>query len=98
MLAASPMTASGLLVPERIVPMSTFTVRQGVRYRATISLGMLQSLASNETIGDKFRALGFTEVAVMGEGETRTAEGVWLLADVTAPLPPEITTVTELEV
>jgi hypothetical protein len=35
----------------------------GRRYRATISLGMLQSFASNKTIGDKFRALGFTEVA-----------------------------------
>ena len=78
--------------------MPTFTVRQGRRYRATISLGMLQSFASNETIGDKFRALGFTEVAVIGEGDTRTADGVWLLADATAPLPPEITAVTEIEV
>ena len=78
--------------------MSTFTVRQGRRYRATITLGMLQSFASNETIGDRFRALGFTEVAVMGEGDNRTVEGLWTLVDATAPLPPEITAVTELEV
>lgn len=78
--------------------MSTFTVRQDRRYKATISLSMLQSSASNETIGDKFRAVGFTEVAVDGQGETRTAEGLWPLADATAPLPPEITAITELEV
>ena len=77
--------------------MSTFTLRQGRRYRATISLGMLRSFASNETIGDKFRALGFTEVAVMGEGDTRTAEGLWPLADAIAPLPREITAITEVE-
>ena len=77
--------------------MSTFTVRQGRRYRATISLGMLQSFASNTTIGDKLCALGFTEVEVNGEGETRTAEGLWTLDDATAPLPPEITSVMELE-
>jgi hypothetical protein len=78
--------------------MSTFTVRQGRRYKAAISLSMLQSFASNETIGDKFRALGFTEVAVDGQGETRTVEGLWPLADATAPLPPEIAAITELEV
>jgi hypothetical protein len=78
--------------------MPTFTVRQGRRYRATISLGMLQSFASNKTIGDKFRALGFTEVAVLGQGKTRTAEGLWPLADATAALPREITAVTEIEV
>jgi hypothetical protein len=60
--------------------MSTFTVRQGRHYKATISIS-IQSVASNETIGDKFRALGFTEVAVDGQGETRTAEGFgpWLM-------------------
>ncbi len=78
--------------------MSTFTVRQGRRYRATISLSMLQSFASNETIGDKFRALGFTEVEVDGQGETRTDDGLWPLTDATAQLPPEITAITELEV
>ena len=83
---------------EGIVPMSTFTVRQGRRYKATISLGMLQSFASNKTIGEKFRALGFTEVAVNGQGKTRTAVGLWPLADATAPLPREITAVMEIEV
>ena len=74
----------------------TFTIRRGRRYKATISLGFLQSFASNEAIGDKFRTLGFTEVAVTGEGENRTVEGLWPLADVTAPLPPEIIGVTEV--
>jgi hypothetical protein len=78
--------------------MSTFTVRRGRRYRATITLGMLQSFASNEMVGDRLRSLGFTEVAVKGQGQTRMAEGLWLLDDAAAPLPPEIIDVTEIEV
>jgi hypothetical protein len=85
-------------VPSRIVFMSTFTVRRGRRYKATISLGMLQSFASNEMVGDRLRALGFTEVTVKGQGDTRTAEGLWLLNDAAAPLPPEVIDVTEIEV
>lgn len=42
----------------------------------------------NETIGDKFRAVSFTEVAVNGEGKIRSDEGLWRLAYATAPLPP----------
>ena len=82
---------------EGIISMSTFTVRQGRRYRATISLGMLQSFASNKTVCEKFRALGFTEVVVNGQGKTRTAVGLWPLADATARLPREIISVTEIE-
>ena len=77
---------------------SRFPVRQGSRYRATIWLGILQSLASNEMIGEKLRAVGFIEVAVIGHGGTRHAEGLWPLADVTATMPPEITSVIEIEV
>jgi hypothetical protein len=76
--------------------MPTFTVRQGRRYQAIITLGMLQRLASNETIGDKFRGLGFTEVVVIGSGSARTVEGLWPLADATASLPEEITAVREM--
>jgi hypothetical protein len=78
--------------------MSTFTVRRGRRYRATITLGMLQSFASNEMVGDRLRSLGLTEVTVKGQGDTRTAEGLWLLNDAAAPLPPEVIDVTEIEV
>ena len=38
--------------------MAIYTVRKGQRYRATISLGWFQSVASNETVADKFREVG----------------------------------------
>ena len=39
-----------------------YTLRKGKRYRATISLGLFQGVASNEMVADKFREAGFTDV------------------------------------
>lgn len=77
--------------------MSTFTVCHGRRYKSTIALGILESCASNEAIGDKIRPAGFAEVVVIGNGELRTAEALWPFADVTGPMPPEIISVTEID-
>ena len=76
--------------------MSTFTVRQGKRYRATISLGMLQSFADNDLIAGKLIEAGFADVDVSGSGGTRVAEGRWSLADATAPLPSEVVEIIEI--
>ena len=42
--------------------MATFTLQQGKRYRATISLGFIESLASNEMIAVKLQEAGFADV------------------------------------
>jgi len=76
---------------------STFTVRRGRRYRATISLGLIESLAGNEFIADQLRQAGFIDVSVDGSGTTRHAEGLWPLPDATAELPAQIRAVTEIE-
>ena len=76
--------------------MATFTVRQGKRYRATISLGWLERWASNDTIAERLRAAGFTDVIVSGSGATRVAEGGWSAADASAEMPAQITQVTEI--
>ncbi len=39
--------------------MGNFTVKRGRRYRATISLGLLESLAGNDMIAGRLRAAGF---------------------------------------
>lgn len=75
--------------------MSSFTVRQGRRYRATIRLGWLEQLADNETIAARLREAGFADVVVMGRGAHRTAEALWPGSDASAPLPPQITDVNE---
>ena len=77
--------------------MGTFTVRRGQRYRATLSLGLLESLADNEMIADRLRGAGFTNVSVAGSGGTRSAEASWPGEDATAELPSQITAVTEIE-
>jgi hypothetical protein len=76
--------------------MPTFTVHQGKRYHATITLGFLERFASNDTIADKLREAGFTEVTVTGSGGTREAEAVWPKEDVTAEMPLQIASVTEI--
>lgn len=75
--------------------MSSFTVRQGRRYRATVRLGWLEQLADNETIAARLRAAGFAEVVVSGRGTHRTAEALWPGIDANAPLPTQITEVVE---
>lgn len=77
--------------------MSTFTVRRGYRYRAEISLGVLESLAGNEAVAARLRDAGFIDVSVAGTGRRRVAEGLWPNADASAPMPHQITAVTEIE-
>jgi len=76
--------------------MTTFTVRQGKRYRATISLGMLERLASNHAIAEKLRAAGFSDVTVTGSGAVRMAEALWPNPDATAQMPNQIAAVAEV--
>jgi hypothetical protein len=70
--------------------MASFTVRQGKRYRAILSLGFLERLASNEMVAKKLSEAGFTDVTVSGNGASRVAEGVWPAADATADMPPQV--------
>lgn len=76
--------------------MAAFTVHEGKRYRATISLGMLERFASNDSIAERLRAAGFSDISVTGAGPTRSAEALWPGADTSAELPKQITRVVEL--
>jgi hypothetical protein len=77
--------------------MGVFTVRLGRRYRATISLGLVESFASNEMVADRLSAAGFAEISVHGSGRTRYAEARWPKDDATAEMPAQISDVTEIE-
>jgi hypothetical protein len=76
--------------------MAAFTVHQGRRYRATISLGWLERFASNDAIAGRLQAAGFTDISVSGSGSTRIAEALWPAADATAELPKQITEVVAI--
>ena len=73
-----------------------FTVHQGKRYRATLSLKSVEQLADNALIAQKFRDLGFSSVRVSGAGATRRVEGVWPGNDTSANMPPQIVAVAKL--
>jgi hypothetical protein len=76
--------------------MASFTVRQGKRYRATITLGGMERWASNDMIAGRLREAGFSEVAVSGVGSTRVAEALWAGADTTGEMPSQVTEITEV--
>ena len=76
--------------------MATFTVQQGKRYRATITLGGIERWASNEMIAGRLRDAGFSDVAVTGLGNTRVAEAVWAGADTTGEMPAQIAEIVEI--
>jgi hypothetical protein len=78
------------------IQMAAFTVQQGKRYRATISLGLFERFASNETIAAKLRDAGFSDVQVTGSGGTRYAEAIWPGAVATAEMPSQIASVAEV--
>jgi hypothetical protein len=71
-------------------------VRQGKRYRATITLSRIERWAGNEAIADRLRKAGFSEVSVAGAGNMRTAEALWPGPDTTAEMPAQITDVIEI--
>ena len=65
------------------------------RYRAAISLGLLERLASNETIAAKLRDAGFSDVRVWGQRRYASCRGT-LAWDTTAAMPAQIASVSEL--
>lgn len=65
----------------------------GVRYRAWLSLGFFERMASNATIADKLRGVGFVDVTVSGSGGSRTALGTWNGPDREVDLPSQISRV-----
>jgi hypothetical protein len=73
-----------------------FTVREGKRYCATLSLNSVERLADNALIARRFRALGFSRVHVSGTGAMRRVEGVWHRKDASATLPRQIVAVARL--
>ena len=77
-------------------PSLKFTVKQGKRYKAQISLGFFEQVASNEMIAGMFEKAGFADVTVTGSGAVRYGEARWAGADAAAEMPSQIVSATEI--
>jgi hypothetical protein len=84
-----PFSNQGITVP-------LFTVRQGKRYRATVSLNWVERLPSNQAIAQKFLDVGFSDVHVLGRGGTRSANARWPAQDASAEIPTQIESIEEV--
>lgn len=71
-------------------------VTTGKRYKATISLGFFEKLASNDTIKQKLLDAGLTDVTVTGSGGSRTAVGTSTYTG-EVDLPSQIVYVEEIQ-
>ena len=58
---------------------------------------VVEQLAGNETIAERLRSAGFTDVHVTGEGRTRIAQALWPKDDATAAMPAQVSAVAEIE-
>ncbi|ODR99224.1 hypothetical protein AUC68_04240 [Methyloceanibacter methanicus] len=76
--------------------MADYTLEHGKRYKAKITLGLLQSVAPNEMVAEQLRQTGFADVRVTGSGRTRIATGVWERGTVSGAIPDEISDITLL--
>jgi len=81
---------------DRTLETAKFTVRQGKKYRATITLSGLEAWAGNETVTAKLVDAGFKEVKVTGDGGKRNGEGRWAKPDTTAEIDPHLSGITEV--
>ena len=77
--------------------MPVFTVHQGKRYQATISLNWVERLASNELVAQKSRDLGFSDVQVLGRGSTRSVQALWPAQDASSEIPAQIKSIEEVQ-
>jgi hypothetical protein len=75
---------------------ATFTVRNGHRYRATLSLSGFEQFAGNDMVAGKLQGYGFVNVTVTGSGGTRYAEGTWGGPDTIGQLDSHIVNVVEI--
>lgn len=73
-----------------------FTVKKGKRYRADISLGFFEQVASNDMIAGMLQKAGFSDVAVSGSGGARKAEATWPGKDTTADMPAQVVSAVEI--
>jgi hypothetical protein len=71
-------------------------IHKGKRYRAVISLGLLESLAGNDRVAQQIADAGFTEVEVRGGGREREAEALWPLDDASAEIPRQVSDIVEI--
>ena len=76
--------------------MPTILLRREHWYKADLILSGLETLASNKTVGARFKAVGFQKVTVGGRGSKRTVMGRWSNPDRKATLPKQVVAVSEV--
>jgi hypothetical protein len=66
------------------------------KYQGTVQLTGLLKLASNVSVADKFKSLGFTNVLVEGSGNERKASGVWSKETQDVEIPKQVSKIIEV--
>jgi hypothetical protein len=82
---------------ETQLEMAPVPLRQGRRYRATVTLSFTEQVfATNDMIKEMLTGAGFKDVTVKGDGGKRVAEGVWAKPDMPGALEPHLSGVADI--
>lgn len=74
----------------------THLLETGATYSATLSLGIIDRMASNDQVKEKFESVGFIEVSVDGSGKHRTVKGKWVGKTEEHLVPDQIDSIQKL--
>jgi hypothetical protein len=77
--------------------MGLVSLRHGRRYKITLTLGWVESIASNNMIADRLRSLSFSDVTVTGNGGVRIAEALWPGENIEAEVPSQVKSIEEVQ-
>ena len=79
--------------------MSLFTLQQGHRYEATITLGIFERWIGNDALQAKLQAPGaFQDVIVTGDGGLRFIKGTWSGPDEQVKVDPHLSSISEISI
>ena len=68
-------------------------LESNTRYKASLKLSFIESIASNEILAKKLTDLGFSEVVITGTGAQRSATGLWTGTTMEVAIPHQVKTV-----
>lgn len=74
----------------------TTLLETGASYAATVTLGLVDRLGSNDQVKQRFESVGFIQVQIFGSGKHRTVKGKWAGPTAEHEVPSQVNNIERL--